>query len=63
MSLIQETPKMRGKPREETTYRRYRRANAVKWDGVEPSFVVEHPPLKRDARGNVNFSKKKRSEE
>lgn len=54
---INPSPKQHGTPRADSTYRRFRRANAIKWLGVESKYIAP-PKLIRNAKGQVNFSKK-----
>lgn len=44
-------------PRSYRTYRRFRRSNSLRWKGVEPDRVIEHPPLVKmvSKRGEVYY--------
>jgi len=61
--LYERTRKQHGIPRDPATYRWWRRNNAITWKGV-PTKQMKVPELVRDAKGQVNFSKKQiRSED
>lgn len=51
-----------GVPRPRSTYRAWQRNNAVEWKGVQ-TVRMEHQPLIRNKKGEVNFSKKHIEEE
>ncbi len=56
MSMINPSPKQHGTPRADSTYRRFRRANSIKWIGVETKY--EAPPKlvkKVSKRGEVHY--------